>query len=83
MIRLIVAIGLTVAVVIFVMMNTHHVTLSFVFGGPVKVRLIFLMMMTFFGGMLTTSLIAMIWRLRPKKAPAPEASSESNVAVEQ
>ena len=75
--------GVTVAVVIFVMMNTHHVTLSFVLGGPVKVRLIFLMMMTFFVGMLATSLITMVWRLRPRRTPAPEVSGDKDVAVEQ
>lgn len=64
MIRLFLAVVTTVIVVTFAMMNTHPVTLSFIFGPPVKVRLIFLMMSSFLVGMLFVGFFTMVWRLR-------------------
>lgn len=69
MARLIFAVSLTVAIVTFAMMNTHQVTLSFIFGQPVKVRLIFLLMSTFLMGMIFLGLFMMIWRVKARPRP--------------
>jgi uncharacterized integral membrane protein len=61
------AIFATVALVVFVMVNTHHVTLSFVVGGPVRVRMIFLLLTTFFLGMGTAWFTMMALRLRARR----------------
>jgi uncharacterized integral membrane protein len=69
MARLIFAVSVTVAIVTFAMMNTHQVTLSFIFGQPVKVRLIFLLMSTFMMGMIFLGLFMMIWRVKGRPRP--------------
>lgn len=69
MVRLILAVVLTISVVSFVMVNTHHVNLSFVVGPPVKIRLIFLLMSAFFVGTICTSFLMMVWRLRGRPRP--------------
>lgn len=67
MFRLIAAIVLTVSAVVFVMANTHHVELSFVVGSPVRVRMIFLLMVTFIAGLVTAGLWGMFARMRWKR----------------
>jgi len=67
MIRLIVAVVGTAIAVVFVMANTHHVELSLVFGSPVEVRLIFLLMSTFLLGVLVSSFLGMISKVRLKR----------------
>ncbi len=67
MIRLVAAIALTVVAVVFVMANTHDVKLSFIFGSPVEVRLIFLLMSTFLLGAVATGFFGMISSLRLKR----------------
>jgi uncharacterized integral membrane protein len=64
MIRLVLAILSTVSAVVFVMANTHQVELSFVIGAPVRVRLIFLLMLTFMTGVVTAWLWSMIAHVR-------------------
>ena len=64
MLRLVLAMAATVSAVVFVMANTHHVKISFAFGSPVKVRLIFLLMITFFAGAIVSGFFAMISKLR-------------------
>ena len=54
MVRLLSAVGLTVVVVTFGMMNTHHVQLSAVLGEPLRIRMIFLLALVFLGGSLST-----------------------------
>jgi uncharacterized integral membrane protein len=80
MLRLLLAVVVTVAVVVFVMMNMHHVTLSFVVGPPVKIRLIFLLLSTYVVGIVTAAFVTMIWKLRMDKrrrsAPQHEAPAE-------
>lgn len=67
MLRLLIAIAATVAVVLFVMVNTHHVALSFIFGQPVQVRLIFLLMLTFMLGSVLTIFISMYTKARLRR----------------
>lgn len=64
MFRLVMAMAATVSAVVFVMANTHHVKISFAFGSPVKVRLIFLLMVTFFAGAVVSGFFSMISKLR-------------------
>jgi uncharacterized integral membrane protein len=67
MVRLILAVILTILVVLFAMSNTHPVMLSFVVGPPVKVRLIFLLMSAFLVGMLFSGFAAMLHQLRMRR----------------
>ena len=76
MIRLLLAIVTTVGVVVFVMVNTHHVPLSFIVGPPVRIRMIFLLMVTFIAGMLTTSLLMMLHKVRRRvRTETPRADA--------
>lgn len=75
MFRLAFAVLLTILVVAFAMSNTHPVTLSFVLGPPVKIRLIFLMMSTFLLGMLFFGLAAMVLKLRIRRQSKAEAQA--------
>jgi hypothetical protein len=65
--RLVLAIFGTIALVAFVMVNTHHVKLSFVVGEAVEVRMIFLLLTTFFLGMATTWFTQMGLRVRARQ----------------
>ncbi len=67
MLRLLLAMVATVTVVVFVMVNSHHVALSVVVGPPVKIRLIFLLMLTFILGSLVTAFGGMFVRLRVRR----------------
>jgi uncharacterized integral membrane protein len=73
MIRLAVAVSLTFLLVAFAMSNTHQVVLSFVIGRPVQVRLIFLMMSSFLGGMLFSGLLMMALKLRTRGGGASKS----------
>lgn len=78
MLRLVLAIFGTIALVAFVMVNTHHVRLSFVVGEAVEVRMIFLLLTTFVMGMATTWFTQMSLRVRARRRPRrPEAPSPS------
>ena len=76
MIRLIIAVAGTAVAVVFVMANTHSVELSLVFGSPVEVRLIFLLMSTFLLGVLVSSFVGMISKLRLKRRIFREVRKE-------
>lgn len=64
MFRLVMAMAATISAVVFVMANTHHVKISFAFGSPVKVRLIFLLILTFVAGAVVTGIFSMISNVR-------------------
>jgi uncharacterized integral membrane protein len=81
MFRLILAIVATVSAVVFVMANTHRVELSFVVGSPVRVRLIFLLMLTFLAGLITTWLWGLIAQVRWSRRVRSEVRQE-RAAVE-
>lgn len=63
MAQLIIAILMTIVVVVFSISNSHHVELSFVVGKPVEVRLVFLLMSTFFIGMVAPIFYQLFQRL--------------------
>lgn len=63
MLQLIVAVVVTVAVVLFGMANSHHVELSYVWGEPVRIRMIFLLAIAFLAGSVTTYLYQMANRV--------------------
>lgn len=67
MVRLLIAILVTVGAVVFIMANTHDVELDVVFGTPVRIRLIFLLLSTFILGVVVSSLFGMIAKLRLKR----------------
>jgi uncharacterized integral membrane protein len=64
MVRLVVAIVLTIAVVGFSMANTHHVQLERVLAEPIQIRLIFLLAMAYIGGAVTAFFYQMVARLK-------------------
>ena len=68
MTRLIVAILTTMAVVAFGMANTHHVPVSFVFGAPVQIRQIFLLLTTVSIGVVVTLLWQQLRAVRRRRA---------------
>lgn len=60
--QLIVSVLLTVAFVAFGMANAHRVTVELIFGEPIEIRLIFLLVIAFVGGFLTVALRQMAVR---------------------
>lgn len=60
MFRLLLAIVSTVMAVTFVVANTHRVQLSLIFGPPVEVRLIFLLMSIFLLGIVVGAFLRML-----------------------
>jgi uncharacterized integral membrane protein len=64
MIRLIVAVLVTILLVAFAVANTHNVELSLVFGKPTEIRLITLMVAIYALGTATGVLWGMIRRLK-------------------
>jgi len=44
----------TLVAMLFAVANSHHVEVSFIFGAPVRMRMIFLMAGVFISGVLTT-----------------------------
>lgn len=52
--RLILLVAVTVIVVVFAMSNTQDVQLSLVFGQPVQIRLIVLLVATYASGIVTS-----------------------------
>ncbi len=67
MMRLFLAILVTVLTVVFIMANTHDVELDVVFGTPVRIRLIFLLLSTFILGVVVSSLFGMVAKVRFKR----------------
>lgn len=63
MAQLIVAVGLTMAVVVFAMSNTHHVALGWVVGEPIQIRLIFLLGIAFVAGSVSTLFYQLVGRV--------------------
>lgn len=66
--RLVSAVALTVVVVAFSMANGHHVELGYLVGGPVRIRLIFLLWIAFGAGFLLTTFYSMAVRARRERA---------------
>ena len=63
MAQLITAVLSTIALVLFAMANTHDVELSYVVGSPIRIRLIFLLAVAFFAGIVCTLLYQMVSRV--------------------
>ncbi len=51
MVKLVLAVLLTIVIVVFSISNSHHVDLSFALGDPIQVRLIFLLLSALILGM--------------------------------
>jgi uncharacterized integral membrane protein len=63
MIQLLLAIVMTVGVVVFSMANNHHVEVNYVFGEPIRIRLIFLLGIAFIAGSVSTLLYQLTRRV--------------------
>lgn len=66
MTRLVLTILATILVVAFAMVNTQHVELSFVFGAPVQVRLVFLLASSFVAGMVCVVFLQLLGTVRAR-----------------
>ncbi|MFC1596779.1 hypothetical protein ACFL5Q_02425 [Planctomycetota bacterium] len=67
MIRLALAVFVTIAIVVFAMSNSHHVNLSCMVGPGVQVRLIFLLLIAFLSGIAVPIFYGLIRRLEREK----------------
>jgi uncharacterized integral membrane protein len=72
MTRLFLAATAAIILVLFAMANTHIVTLSWLFGPPVQVRMISLLLISFIVGAATTALLGLRRRTGPRRV-APSA----------
>lgn len=63
MVKLALAVLLTIVIVVFSLSNSHHVDLSFALGDPIQVRLIFLLSSAFIVGMAIPIFYRLIRRL--------------------
>jgi len=54
------------------------VALSFIFGPPVKIRLIFLLLLTFLLGALTTTFLGMAGKLRVRRRLRSETGGDAD-----
>jgi uncharacterized integral membrane protein len=72
MLRLLIAIVITILIVAFVMMNMHFVSISLVVGPPVRIRLIYLLLTALVIGMLSATFIKMIKSLRQRRRARQE-----------
>jgi len=78
--RLILAVLITIAVVVFAMANMHFVVLSLVFGPPLQMRLIFLLMSAFAAGIITASFVMMVRKIRLKRSVKREPVRREELA---
>jgi len=67
MVRLALAVIATIAIVAFVISNSHHVDLSLAVGKPVEIRLIFLLLCAFIIGMIVPVFFRLVHRLDSEK----------------
>jgi uncharacterized integral membrane protein len=85
MTRLILAVAVTIAIVVFAMANMHFVVLSLVVGPPVQIRLVFLLMSCFLAGVISFWFFLMVRKLRMRRrsAKTPAAREKSGGLEEQ
>lgn len=67
MVQLILAAIATVLVVLFAMANNEHVELNYVFGEPIRIRMIFLLACVFMAGMLTSYFYQVISQMNRRR----------------
>jgi len=65
--KILVTFALIALLLIFGMQNSDHVVVSFVIGGPVRVRLIFLLLIAAAGGFITAYVKGLGREIRLKK----------------
>ena len=67
MTRLILAVAVTIAIVVFAMANMHFVVLSLVVGTPVQIRLVFLLMSCFLAGVISAWFFMIVRKMRLRR----------------
>ncbi len=83
MIKLALVVLLTFVIVAFGIANSHHIPVSFVLGAPVEIRLVFLILCTFFLGTAVPLFHQLIKDLRhDKKAKQAEELHQAIQQVE-
>ena len=65
--KILMTFALIALLVIFGMQNSDHVVVSFIFGGPVRVRLIFLLLIAAAGGFIAAYIKGLGREIRLKK----------------
>ncbi|MHC4176050.1 MAG: hypothetical protein ACYSWU_01000 [Planctomycetota bacterium] len=63
MVKLALAVLLTIVIVVFSISNSHHVDLSLALGDPIQIRLVFLLLSAFIVGMAVPIFYRLIRRL--------------------
>ena len=72
LLKLTVAILITIALVIFAMANTHFTVVSFVAGSPVQIRLIVLLIGTYLFGVVSVVIFFTVRKVRVSRIFARE-----------
>ncbi|MBI4704538.1 MAG: DUF1049 domain-containing protein [Deltaproteobacteria bacterium] len=81
MVRLVLIVVATAAVVAFAVANSHHIELSLVLGKPAQIRLIFVLGTTFLAGLVTGVLWSTLRQLRRVEAARAGALAATEPAV--
>lgn len=76
MVKLLLIIIAVVLAVIFAIDNMHRVTIGFIAGPPIEIRMFFVIMTAFLGGILTTLLLSMYWRALSSKRKEEKPKEE-------
>ena len=82
MLRLLVTVAFTFLLVLFIMGNTHHVGLNVPMGRTVQMNLIFLLMLTFLSGVMSTVLFSLASRVRKRRRLKYEAQQGDDDTTE-
>jgi uncharacterized integral membrane protein len=56
--------------VLFALSNAHHIPMRFGIGGPVNVKLIYLMLFSYLFGVLSSAYFFTMWRIKAHKRGA-------------
>ena len=81
MFQLALAILITVVIVVFSVANSHHVQLSFIVGAPAEVRLVFLLMCSFFMGIVVPIFYQLIQRSKSDKKMKQEKELQQAIQL--
>ena len=76
MVKLLLIIIAVVLAVVFAIDNMHRVTIGFIAGPPVEMRMFFVIMTAFLGGILSTLLLGMYWRTLSSKRKEEKLKDE-------
>ena len=79
--RLVIVVLGTIVAALFTLANSHHAEVSFIFGAPVRIRMIFVMAGVYSMGIIS-ALIFQHWQRVKRKRDFEEARKVASVAEE-